>query len=68
MFKQGDSQKNFLPENFTAKHELAFVLTQENAYVWRFHFKANRRGISSSKKIPVILKIALRLRHWYIAV
>ena len=31
---------------FTAKLELVFVLTQENA----FHFKVNRKSIGSSKK------------------
>ena len=33
---------------FTAKFELAFVLTQKNASSQRFHFKANRMSISSS--------------------
>ena len=32
---------------FTKKFELAFVLTQEN--VQRFHFKTNKKSISSSK-------------------
>ena len=35
---------------FTAKFELVFVLTKENALSERFHFKANRKSIDSSKK------------------
>ena len=35
---------------FTAKFELVFVLTLENASSLRFHFKANRKSIHSSKK------------------
>ena len=34
----------------TAKLELAFVLTFENAFSQSFHFQANRKGIGSSKK------------------
>ena len=37
-------------ERLTTKFELVFVLTQENAFSQRFHFKANRRSIGSSKK------------------
>ena len=35
---------------FTAKFELVFVLTQENASSQKFHFKANRKSIGSSKE------------------
>ena len=35
---------------FTAKFELVFVLTQENAFSYRFHFKVNRKSIGSSKR------------------
>ena len=35
---------------FTAKLELAFVLTFENGFSESFHFKANRKRIGSSKK------------------
>ena len=31
--------------SFTAKLELVFVLTLENAFSWRFHFKATRKSI-----------------------
>ena len=31
-----------------AKFELIFVLTQENVFSWRFHFRANRKGIGSN--------------------
>ena len=36
--------------SFTAKFEVLFVLTVENAFSKRFHFKANRKTIDSSKK------------------
>ena len=36
--------------NFTAKLELAFVLTFENAFSSSSRFKANRKSIDSSKK------------------
>ena len=35
--------------SFTAKFEFVFVLTQENDFSERFHFKLNRKSISSSK-------------------
>ena len=35
---------------FPAKTELVFVFTQENAFSYRFHFKANRKSTGSSKK------------------
>ena len=35
---------------FTANFESIFVLTQENFFPWRLHFKANRKSIGSSKK------------------
>ena len=34
---------------FTAKLELVLVLTFENAFSLSFHFKGNRKSISSSK-------------------
>ena len=39
-----------IPARFMAKIELVFVLSQENAFSQRFHFKANRKSIGSSKK------------------
>ena len=39
-----------LSESFTAKFGLVFVLTVENAFSWRFNFKANGKSIGSSKK------------------
>ena len=39
-----------LSVTFTAKLELVFVLTSENAFSWSFHFKAKRKSIRSSKK------------------
>ena len=36
--------------SFTAKFQVLFVLTVENAFFERFHFKANRKTIDSSKK------------------
>ena len=38
-----------LSASFTVKFELVFVLTLEKAFSWRFHFKANRKSIGSSK-------------------
>ena len=42
------------------QQKLVFVLTQENAFSLRFHFKANRKSIGSFK--IGIFKIALHLR------
>ena len=36
--------------SFTANCGFVFVLTLENAFSWRFHFKTNRKSIGSSKK------------------
>ena len=49
---QIDSKNEWLllSASLTAKFELVFVLTLENAFSWRFHFKANRKSLSSSKK------------------
>ena len=49
---QLDSKNEWLllSVTFTAKLEVVFVLTFENAFSWSFHFKANRKGIGSSKK------------------
>ena len=41
------------PLRFTEKFELVFVLTHENAFSYRFHFKATRKTI-------VLLKNATR--------
>ena len=52
-FEKGESsyrQKMDVDGNLTAKCELVFVLTQENANSQRFHFKGNRKSIGSSKK------------------
>ena len=35
---------------FTAKFGLVFVLALENSFSWRFHFKASRKSIGSSKE------------------
>ena len=35
---------------FYGKCELVFVLTEENASLERFYFKANRKNLFSSKK------------------
>ena len=56
MFEKGDSSNRsksewlLLSTSFTAKFELVFVLTLENACSERFHFKANKKSIGSSKK------------------
>ena len=49
---QIDSKNEWLlPQaSFTAKFELVFVLTLENAFSERFHLKANRKSIGSFKK------------------
>ena len=49
---QIDSKNEWLllSVTFTAKFELVFVLTFENAFYLRFHFKANRKSIDYSKK------------------
>ena len=36
--------------NFYGKSWVGFVLTQENALSWRFHFIAKRKSMNSSKK------------------
>ena len=50
-FHQIDSKNELLllSVTFTGKFELVFVLTFENAFSLRFHFKANRKSINSSK-------------------
>ena len=54
MFEKCDSSNSLLLDewlllsaSFTAKFGLVFVLTLENAFSQRFHFKANRKSISS---------------------
>ena len=51
MIYQVGSQNEWLllSVTFTAKLELDFVLTFENAFSYSFHFKANRKSIGSSK-------------------
>ena len=39
-----------LSASFTTKFGLVSILTLENAFSWRFRFKANRKSIGSSKK------------------
>ena len=48
--RQIENARLLLSASFTAKFELAFVLTQKNALSERFHFTANRKSIGSSKK------------------
>ena len=50
MVHQIDSKNEWLllSETFTAKFELVFVLTFENAFSQSFHVKANRRIMDSS--------------------
>ena len=56
-----------LSASFTAKLGLIFVLTLENTFSQRFHFKTNRKSIGSSKKTVLgIFKIALRLRDRHV--
>ena len=52
MIHQIDSKNEWLllSVTFTAKFELVFVLTFKNAFSYSFHFKANKKGIDSSKK------------------
>ena len=65
LIHQIDSKNEWmlLSARFTAKFWLAFVLTLENAFSWRFHFKANIKSTGSS--VLGIFKIALHLsdRH-----
>ena len=52
MIHQVDSKNEWLllSVTFTAKLELVFVLTFENAFSESFHFKANRKSIVLLKK------------------
>ena len=52
VIQQIDSKNgwSFLSTSFTAKFGLVFVLTLENDFSQRFHFKANGKNIGSSKK------------------
>ena len=49
---QIDSKNEWLvlSSSFTAKFELAFGFTLENAFTLRFHFKVNSKSIVSSKQ------------------
>ena len=51
MIHQIDSKNEWLllSASFTAKIGLIFVLPLENAFSLRFHFKASRKSIDSSK-------------------
>ena len=44
-----NEKRLLLSASFTTKFELVLVLTQENAFSWRFHFKTSRKSIWSSK-------------------
>ena len=56
MFEKCDYQKDkknewfLIPASLMAKFGLVFVFTLENHFFQRFHFKANRKSIRSSKK------------------
>ena len=57
--------------NFTANWKLVFVLTQGNAYLQRFHFKAyttekTQNTDYTKKMVLAIFKVAIRLRFWHI--
>ena len=62
MFEKYDSstRKKLMVASFSI---LVFVLTQENAFSQRVHFKAKRKSIGSFKL--GILEIALHLRDWH---
>ena len=49
--KQAGSKNGWLllSVTFTARLELDFVLTFENAFSWNFVFKVSRKSIGSSK-------------------
>ena len=56
-----------LRKNIGPKIWLVFVLTQENAFSYRFLFKANRKSIGSFEKLVLgIFKITFRLRDRHI--
>ena len=68
MFEKDDSSNSqkmnscSLTASVTARFELASVLTKEIAFL-RFHFKANRMNIGSSKKTVLgIFKMALHFK------
>ena len=51
--RETENERTLLLASFTRNFlnvELVFVLTQDNAFSRRFHFKANRKSIFSSKK------------------
>ena len=53
--------------SFYAKFGVVFVLTLENAFSYRFRFKANRKSIGSSKKSVLgIFEVALCLRDRHV--
>ena len=61
--KDNKSERLLFSTSFTTKFELVFVLTQENAFPWRFHFKV--RGKEHRffyKTVLRIFKIALHMR------
>ena len=51
MFEKVDSENEqlLLSASFTAKFQLVFALTLENDFSQRFHFKANKNSVGSSK-------------------
>ena len=56
-----------LATSLPAKLGLVFVLTLENAFSYRFHFKVNRKSVGSPKKTVLgIFKMALRLRDLHV--
>ena len=62
---QIDSKNDWLvlPASFNTKFGLFFVLTLENAFSQRFHFKSNRKSIGFSKKRYYGFSIQLSVRE-----
>ena len=48
--RQTEHEWLFLLASFTAKFEMVFALTQENAFSERFQINVNRKSIGYSKK------------------
>ena len=74
MFEQGDSSNRLLDWtvapfcNFYSIIWVGFTLTQENAFSYRFNFKANRKGIGSPKKWYKAFLAFLTLTFFYVTV
>ena len=65
--KQTENERLLLSAGFTAKFELVFVVTQENAFSERFRFKANKESIGSFKKTVLgIFEITVYLRNQHV--